>query len=240
MKRVLETCEKRFQDLTGFRTSTAIFMATTSSFHDQNSSRGSLLFGKTQLLPSRIDRNFEQYLADHHVQRSHLKLPLIKPAGQKRHIKTTIKPDEYMNSRRISFDRAFLHNSTALSHSLASPWNINENDNIYPQQLSPINSILVNNEKYRRSHAKLIEYRQQSKIQGIYIPKADMQLTNNQNNNTPSTLAVRDAIDNKTKQEQNFGGDDDLVDDESTISIDGPHRAKTWVREHQYFFTDYQ
>ncbi|CAF0766197.1 unnamed protein product [Didymodactylos carnosus] len=212
---------------------------TSSSFHEHNSARGDYLFGKTQLLPSHIDRNFEQYLADHHVHPSYVKFPLITSHRQKQHISTALKSNRYIDDRQKSFETVFSQNSKLLSNSLSSSWNTNENDTIHQKQLSPINTILANNEKYRRSHAKLIEYKQQSKIQGIQIPKVDIQLSNNHNNSPPSTLVLREVIENKTKEKNGAIGGEDLVDDESIISVEGSHRAKVWVREHQYFFNNY-
>jgi hypothetical protein len=105
---------------------------------------------------------------------------------------------------------------------------------------------LLNSEQYRRSHARLIEYRQHSKIPGVALNST---ITNNLNEMTSNgrnelILPLKEVFieTTRTKQQNKNQDEIDFVDDDSIFSHDPDRRrrAKHWIKEHQFFFTEYQ
>lgn len=169
-------------------------------------------------VPSSTDRHFEQYLIDHH---HYPKLPSI--------FKQT--------PRQTNENKDFLSN-------------INPNDFHIDSEHHP-NSInrLLNSEQYRRSHARLIEYRQRSKIPGVALKTLPSSLTTTSTNDLPINgrneliLPLKEVFIDTTRTKQHQNQDDiDFVDDDSIFSndTDRRRRAKHWIKEHQFFFTEFQ
>jgi hypothetical protein len=165
-------------------------------------------------VPRSTDRHFEQYLIDHH---HYPKLPSIFKQTPRHPIEDKNLSSSYQ--RDIPTD--------------------------YEHHTGSINRLL-NSEQYRRSHARLIEYRQYSKIPGIALKPTTT--TNNFNDTTLNgrnelILPLKEVFIETTRTKQHQNQDEmDLVDDDSIISdeTDRRQRAKHWIKEHQFFFTEYQ
>jgi hypothetical protein len=100
-------------------------------------------------------------------------------------------------------------------------------------------NLLLNSEQYRRSYARLIEYRQHSKIPGVALKST----TNNLNGRNELILPLKEIFIETTRTKQHQNQDEiDFVDDDSIFSNDNDRRrrAKHWIKEHQFFFTEYQ
>ena len=173
-------------------------------------------------VPPAIDRHFEQYLIDHH----HFpKLPSIgKPSTSHRAATENVLGD---NQEFLSFrERAHL-------------------EEIEPNH-GPI-SRLLNSEHYRRAQARLIEYRQRSKIPGVALslgiePLADA-IAAPVYERQESNIQLKDALlETARSKQQQLADNEDFVDDDSVLSheTDRRRRAKHWIKEHQFFFTEYQ
>ena len=169
-------------------------------------------------VPSSTDRHFEQYLIDHH---HYPKLPSIGKQPVNRASTETkdyeqLPPIEYGNHRHTG----------------------------------SINRLLTS-EQYRRAQARLIEYRQHSKIPGVAL-QPTITIAAAANNSNESILSGRNELTlplkeifidpTRTKQHQNPDELDLLVDDDSIFSdeTDRRRRAKHWIKDHQFFFTEYQ
>jgi hypothetical protein len=174
-------------------------------------------------IPTSIDRHFEQYLIDHH---HYPKLPSIS------------KHQPQLSNRQL-FENSVTDNKDLLSYHERQLTSEIEHNN------GPI-SRLLNSEQYRRGQARLIEYRQHSKIPGVALSG-----TNNSNDifSTQSNgrneliLPLKEVLIETTRTKQHQQQDEmDLVDDDSVISQenDRRRRAKHWIKEHQFFFTEYQ
>lgn len=101
---------------------------------------------------------------------------------------------------------------------------------------------LLTSEQYLRSQARLIEYRQHSKIPGVALTKTNNlnEITSNGRNELILPLKEVFIETTRTKQHQkqdenNFFDDDSIFSNES----DRRQRAKHWIKEHQLFFTEY-
>jgi hypothetical protein len=165
-------------------------------------------------VPASTDRHFEQYLIDHH----HFpKLPSIA-----KHPLPTI--------RQSIENKDFLP-----SHQQALPIDF-EN---HPGSVNR----LLNSEQYLRSHARLIEYRQQSRIPGVALKATHHfnEMPSNGRNDVSLPLTEVFLETTRTQQHQN-PAEIDFIDDESVFSneTDRRQRAKHWIKEHQFFFTEYQ
>jgi hypothetical protein len=168
-------------------------------------------------IPTSIDRHFEQYLIDHH---HYPKLPSISKQPNRQTIENSFLNDKNFFSYRAQ-QIPSEHNNGSISR-------------------------LLNSEQYRRSHARLIEYRQRSKIPGVALAT-----TNNSNENSSTqingrnelTLPLKEVLMETTRTKQHQQQDDiDFVDDDSVFSheTDRRLRAKHWIKDHQFFFTEYQ
>lgn len=172
---------------------------------------------RLQPLAPSIDRHFEQYLLDHHH------FPKL-PAIQKSHL--THRSDEEIN--RLNLEEFLSPRSNDVPAPPSSALNH-----------GPI-SRLLNSEAYRRAQARLAEYRQQSKIPGIALTP-----TNDDEHHLQNTaryelpVPLKEAVA-RTKQHD---GSDPMVDDDDSVysdQVEGRRRAKHWIQEHQFFFTEYQ
>jgi len=164
-------------------------------------------------LPSSTDRHFEQYLIDNH---HYPKLPSI----YKQPIRQPIENKDFLSSYQRDIQTDVEHHTGSINR-------------------------LLNSEQYRRSHARLIEYRQHSKIPGVALKST---ITNNLNEMTSNgrnelILPLKEVFIETTRTKQHKNQDEiDFVDDDSIFS-NGPdrrRRAKHWIKEHQFFFTEYQ
>lgn len=163
-------------------------------------------------ISSSIDRHFKQYLRDHHRFAC---LPSIHRTNVTHH-------DEVENS---IIDR----NKLLSSHPRTNPV---DNQSI---------SRLLNSENYRRAQARLIEYRQQSKIPGVALTPPLLIINETLQHHPDGSIPLKDVIMETTRAHQQQQHDEvDLVDDDSVISheTDRRRRAKHWVKEHQFFFTE--
>lgn len=167
-------------------------------------------------LPSSTDRHFEQYLIDHH---HYPKLPSIsRPAAHRPAIETKNLLSAQLPILPIDSERR--------------PSSVNR---------------LLNSEQYRRSHARLIEYRQHSKIPGVAL-KITTPLANQYNELSSNTrneiiLPLKEVLIETARTKQQTNADDvDFADDDSVFSHDSDRRrrAKHWIKEHQFFFTEFQ
>jgi len=165
-------------------------------------------------VPTSTDRHFEQYLIDHH---HYPKLP----SPYKQPTRQPIENKDFLS----------LHQRDILTDVEHHTGSINR---------------LLNSEQYLRSHARLIEYRQHSKIPGIALNST---ITNNNLNEMTSNgrneliLPLKEIFIETIRTKQNKNQDEiDLVDDDSIVSHDPDRRrrAKHWIKEHQFFFTEYQ
>jgi hypothetical protein len=167
-------------------------------------------------MPSTIDRHFEQYLIDHH---RYPKLPSI------------IK-----QPNRQTLENSFLNDKNFLSYRDRKVPSEHNNGSI---------SRLLNSEQYRRSHARLIEYRQHSKIPGVALAttnKSNDISSTQLNGRNELTLPLKEVLMETTRTKQHQQQDDmDFVDDDSVFSneSDRRRRAKHWIKDHQFFFTEY-
>ena len=162
-------------------------------------------------VPSSTDRHFEQYLLDHH----HLpKLPSI-----------TKQP---INRQSIEKKELFTYPKTIPTEIEHSTGSINR---------------LLTSESYRRSQARLIEYRQRSKIPGVALKPTNHINEMPTNGRNDLVLPLKEVFlePTRTKQHQNID-EIDFVDDVSIFSneTDRCRRAKHWIKDHQFFFTEYQ
>ena len=101
---------------------------------------------------------------------------------------------------------------------------------------------LLNSEQYRRSHARLIEYRQHSQIPGVALQSPGKDLSTSHGRNEV-ILPMKEVFLETTRTKQGGNGEEiDFVDDDSVFSndTDRRRRAKHWIKEHQFFFTEYQ
>jgi hypothetical protein len=165
-------------------------------------------------VPSSTDRHFEQYLIDHH---HYSKLPSIAKQKTRQSIENSFIQDKnFLSYRQLDIPSDFEHHNNSINR-------------------------LLNNEQYRRGQARLVEYRQHSRIPGIKLSP-----TNNSNEISSNELILplkEVFIDTtRTKQQHQNRDDIDLVSDDSIKSNEGDRRrrAKHWIKEHQFFFTEYQ
>lgn len=109
---------------------------------------------------------------------------------------------------------------------------------IHQRQTNSINRLL-NSEQYRRSHARLIEYRQHSKIPGVTLTNILPTKTDFPSNSRSDFK--KEIYPDPIKPKQQNAEEIDLADDESVLSngTDRKRRAKQWIKEHQFFFTEY-
>ncbi|CAF1102141.1 unnamed protein product [Rotaria sordida] len=174
-------------------------------------------------VPSSIERHFEQYLIDNH---HYPKLPSIS--------------SKQIN--RQSIDNTFTNDKDFLSYrELQIPF-VFEHDN------GPI-SRLLNSDQYRRAQTRLIEYRQHSKIPGVSLTTTTTVKNSNElsptqiNERNNLTVPLKEILIETTKAKPHQQQDDiDFIDDDSIFSheSDRRRRAKHWIKEHQFFFTEYQ
>ena len=168
---------------------------------------------------SSIERHFEQYLIDHH---RYSKLPSISKQSNRQSIESL-----FMNKKNFLFD-----------YEQQIPTEFKPNTNSI--------NLLLNSEQYRRAHKRLIEYRQLSKIPGIALTtttNSDDISPRQLNENNELILPLKEALIDTTKAKQYQQQDElDLVDDDSVFSnqTDRRRRAKHWIKDHQFFFTEYQ
>ena len=163
-------------------------------------------------LPSSTDRHFEQYLIDHH---RYPKLPSI------------VQP---MPITRSSMETKDFPSSNLPRDSERHSNSINR---------------LLNSEQYRRSHARLIEYRQHSQIPGVALQSSNNDLTTTSSHTRNEVILPLKEVfleTTRTKQQAANADEVDFVDDDSVFSheTDRRRRAKHWIKEHQFFFTEYQ
>ena len=194
-------------------------MATTN---DSNVSSSTQVYPRPYLrlqpiscnVPPSIDRQFERYLINHHHQHHHHfpKLPAIA--------KST-------SSHNLDLNQSFRSYQSLLSQSVSSQ----SNDGRIHR--------LFDNENYRRAQARLIEYRRQSLIPGVAL--AHEPVHSQDEIHQDSTLPSKEAIIEATRTKQ-LTDEIDFDDDESILSheTDRRRRAKHWIRDHQFFFTEYQ
>ena len=163
---------------------------------------------RLQPLASSIDRHFEQYLNDYH----HFpKLPAI-------------------HKFRSNVDETNLTSDEFVSPRSSRPVETTANH-------GPI-SQLLNSDAYRRAQARLIEYRQQSKIPGIALTPTHEQFETQNTGRHEFVLPLKEVVA-RTKQHED--GDGAAADDDSVCSDEGERRrrAKHWIHDHQFFFTEY-
>ncbi|CAF3446487.1 unnamed protein product [Rotaria socialis] len=170
-------------------------------------------------VPSSIERHFEQYLIDHH---HYPKLPSISKKPNRQSLENSCTSDQ---------DLLSYHDRQVSSE--------------FGQNTGPI-SRLISTEQYRRAQSRLVEYRQHSKIPGVTLPG-----TKNSNEKSPINLIgrtdlkipLKEVLPDTTRGKQFYQQDEfDFVDDDSVASngTDRRRRAKHWIKDHQFFFTEYQ
>jgi hypothetical protein len=170
-------------------------------------------------VPSSTDRHFEQYLIDHH---HYSKLPSI---GKQTINRPFTETKDYEALPPIEYGHLHHHNGS-----------INR---------------LLNSEQYRRAQARLIEYRQQSKIPGVALQPTKLTIAASNSNESiltgrsELTLPLKEIFIDPTRTKQQHQNQDELdllVDDDSIFSdeTDRRRRAKHWIKDHQFFFTEYQ
>ena len=172
-------------------------------------------------VPPSIDRHFEQYLIDHH----HFpRLPSIGKAPLTH--------------------RAPAENVLGDSQELLSYRERTHLEDFEPNH-GPI-SRLLNSDQYRRAQARLIEYRQRSKIPGVALSPSIELMSDaaaaSSNERHELNVQLKDALLETARNKPHQGDDVDFVDDDSVAShdTDRRRRAKHWIKEHQFFFTEYQ
>lgn len=196
-----------------FSFSTTFFMATIDeSIVRSVHRRTNHLLPLSPRLPSSTDRHFEQYLIDHH------RYPKLPSIVQPTIARSSIESKDFPSS---------------------------DSSNIPPDTERHSNSInrLLNSEQYRRSHARLIEYRQHSQIPGVALQSSNNDLATSHTRNE-IILPLKEVFleTTRTKQQAANADEIDFVDDDSVFSneTDRRRRAKHWIKEHQFFFTEYQ
>lgn len=170
-------------------------------------------------VPQSIERHFEQYLIDHH---SYPKLPAIPRKANRQNLGNSLNSDQETSScidRQSGFDLE--HNNGPISR-------------------------LLNSEHYRQAQSRLIEYRQHSKIPGVSVERThnsnDASLSR-PNDKKEILIPLKEVLLDSTRAKQfNTQDDFDLVSDDSVNShqTDRRRRAKHWIKDHQFFFTEYQ
>ena len=163
-------------------------------------------------LPSSTDRHFEQYLIDHH------RYPKLPSIVQPTIARSSIEAKDLLSSDSSNLPRDSERHSNSVNR-------------------------LLNSEQYRRSHARLIEYRQHSQIPGVALQSSNKDLATAHTRNEV-ILPLKEVFLETTRTKQQAGNADeiDFVDDDSVFSndTDRRRRAKHWIKEHQFFFTEYQ
>lgn len=109
-------------------------------------------------------------------------------------------------------------------------------------QTNSINRLL-NSEQYRRSQARLIEYRQHSQIPGVALQSTGHEHLRSHPRNELVLPLKEVFLETTTRTKPTGNGEEiDFVDDDSVFSndTDRRRRAKHWIKEHQFFFTEYQ
>ncbi|CAF1196328.1 unnamed protein product [Rotaria sp. Silwood1] len=172
-------------------------------------------------VPSSIERHFEQYLIDHH---HYPKLPSISKQTNRHSIDNTyINDKDFLSYRERQISSEFEHDNGPISR-------------------------LLNSDQYRRAQTRLIEYRHHSKIPGVALTET---ITNSHdisstqiNERNEITLPLKEILieTTRTKLHHQQQDDNDINDDDSILSneSDRRRRAKHWIKEHQFFFTEYQ
>lgn len=161
-------------------------------------------------VPSSTDRHFEQYLIDNH---HYPKLPSIF----KQTPRQTIENKDILSSDQHGISIDYQHHSGSINRLLTS-------------------------EQYRRSHARLIEYRTHSKIPGVALKPTPITNDITSNGRNELILPLKEVFTETTRTKQHQNQDEiDFVDDDSIFSndTDRRRRAKHWIKEHQFFFTEY-
>ncbi|CAF2624904.1 unnamed protein product [Rotaria sp. Silwood2] len=162
----------------------------------------------------------------------HRRFPHLQPLSPR--VPSSIEPN------RQSIENTFINDKDFLSYrELQIPSEL-EHDN------GSI-SRLLNSDQYRRAQTRLIEYRQHSKIPGVALStptKNSNDISSTQINGRNELKIPLKEVLIETKKTKPYQQQDDLelVDDDSIFSneCDRRRRAKHWIKEHQFFFTEYQ